>query len=101
MTDGTWWETEGRHVKVLQYFEVVGFYLGPWAKISSVVIAVVTLFGVLMTQVRMGFIQGRALAGRPVRTEGFQGCGRGKQGMGGQVQGNCLVPWVTRAPPLE
>lgn len=49
--DGSWYESEGKHIKVVQAFEIFGFFLGKWAYISSVILAFVALIGVLMTQI--------------------------------------------------
>ena len=35
----------------LQLFEILGFYLGEWARILSVIVIFITLIGVQMTQV--------------------------------------------------
>ena len=51
IADGSWYETEGRHVRVLQFFEILGHFLGPWARILTLFISIITLIGVLMTQV--------------------------------------------------
>lgn len=49
--DGSWYETDGKHERVIQIFEVFGFFLGRWAQVVSVVLASVALIGVLTTQI--------------------------------------------------
>lgn len=49
--DGSWYETEGKHERVIQIFDVFGFFLGRWAMIVAVVLAFIALVGVLMTQI--------------------------------------------------
>ena len=57
IADGSWYETEGRHVRVLQFFEILGHFLGPWARILTLFISIITLIGVLMTQVGGGYLE--------------------------------------------
>ncbi|GAX84439.1 hypothetical protein CEUSTIGMA_g11859.t1 [Chlamydomonas eustigma] len=49
--DGSWWDTDGKHKRIIQIFEVLGHFLGDWAKYLAVVAAVVSLIGVMMTQI--------------------------------------------------
>jgi auxin influx carrier (AUX1 LAX family) len=49
--DKSWYETDGKHERVIQIFEVYGYFLGRWATIVSVTIATIALMGVLMTQI--------------------------------------------------
>lgn len=51
MQDGSWWESDGKHLRVLQMFEAFDFFLGPWARISSLIVLIIALFGLLMTQI--------------------------------------------------
>ena len=49
--DGSWYETDGRHERVIQIFDVFGHFLGTWASIVSATLAFIALVGVLMTQI--------------------------------------------------
>lgn len=51
VTDGSWWDTDGKHMLVVQYFTVMGFFLGTWAKVSCVIVFVIVIIGLLMTQI--------------------------------------------------
>ena len=54
--DGSWYETEGKHERVLQIFDVFGFYLGTWATVVAATLAFIALIGVLMTQTSLAYI---------------------------------------------
>eukprot|EP00798_Chlamydomonas_sp_ICE-L_P004352 gene4352-14471_t len=48
---GTWWDEDGRHKKVVQYFEVFKHFVGPWGFWSTLVVVVIALLGVCQVQI--------------------------------------------------